>query len=85
MPTIAKIAAGLAVAFVVGMLFRFWVGWPGFLAVAAAAIFGVAFLVVATSLGEDPRAADAAWREQAGEAFVESGGGADAGPRVPHG
>jgi hypothetical protein len=66
-PSLAKIAASLGVGLVVGLLFLFWIGWPGFVAVATGAIFGVAFLVVATSLGDDPRAADEAWRINAGD------------------
>jgi hypothetical protein len=66
-PTLGYIAGGLASALVVTLVFLLWIGWPGFLAVGAGAIFGVAFLVVATSLGDDPRAADEAWRQHAAD------------------
>ncbi len=65
MPTLAYIAGSLATGLTVTLLFLLWIGWPGFLAVGAGALFGVAFLVVATSLGVDPRAADEAWRRHA--------------------
>lgn len=65
MPSLGRIAASIAVAIAVAVVFLLWIGWPGFLAVGAGAIFGVAFLIVATALGDDPSAADAAWREQA--------------------
>jgi hypothetical protein len=65
MPSLARVAGSLVAALTVALLFLLWIGWPGFLAVGAGAVFGVAFLVVATALGDDPRAADAAWRAQA--------------------
>jgi hypothetical protein len=76
MPSLAHIAGSLATAITVGLLFLLWIGWPGFLAVGAGAVFGVAFLVVATALGDDPRAADEAWRAQAADLI-----GATARPR----
>jgi hypothetical protein len=66
-PTLGYIAGSLATALVVALVFLLWIGWPGFLAVGAGAIFGVAFLLVATSLGDDPRAADEAWRRHAAD------------------
>ncbi len=62
MPSRANVFGSGLAALAVFLLFTFWINWPGFLALAAGAIFGVAFLIVATSLGEDPRAADEAWR-----------------------
>lgn len=67
MPTLGYIAGSLGTALLVTVVFLLWIGWPGFLAVGAGAIFGVAFLVVATSLGDDPRAADEAWRRHAAD------------------
>ena len=67
MPSLAKIAGGLTSAAIVTLLFLLWIGWPGFLAVGIGAVFGVAFLVVATALGDDPRAADEAWRRHAAD------------------
>ena len=65
MPSRANVLGSLAAALAVFLLFTFWIHWPGFLAFGAGAIFGVAFLIVATSLGDDPRAADEAWRAAA--------------------
>ncbi len=67
MPSLGRIAASAAAAIAVALIFLLWISWPGFLAVGAGAIFGVAFLIVATALGDDPSAADAAWRAQAGD------------------
>ena len=82
MPSLGRIAASIAAAVAVALIFLLWIGWPGFLAVGAGAIFGVAFLIVATALGDDPSAADAAWRAQAsdlGDPGPEPGAGADDG------
>ena len=65
MSSLARIVGGLAAGIAVTLIFLFWVGWPGFLAVGAGGLFGVAFLIVATSLGEDASEADRAWRAQA--------------------
>jgi hypothetical protein len=77
-PTLAHIAGSLAAGLTVTLLFLLWIGWPGFLAVGAGAVFGTAFLVVATSLGVDPRAADEAWRRHAADLVgARRGSGAD--------
>ena len=49
------------------LIFLVWIGWPGFLAVGAGGVFGLAFLIVATSLGDDASAADQAWRVRAAD------------------
>jgi hypothetical protein len=67
MPSLAKVFGSLFAGFVVSLVFLLWIGWPGFLALGTGAIFGVAFLIVATSLGDDPSAADDAWRAQAAD------------------
>ncbi len=67
MKSVAKRLPAVIVGIIVGLLFRFWVGWVGYASVAAGAAFGIGFLVVAVTLGEDAQAADAAWREQAGD------------------
>jgi hypothetical protein len=64
-PSLTRIGASLAAGVVTGLVFLLWIGWPGFLAVGAGAVFGIAFLIVATGLGDDPRVADEAWRAQA--------------------
>lgn len=87
MPSLGHIAGSLAAALAVTLLFLLWIGWPGFLAVGAGAVFGVAFLVVATSLGVDPRAADEAWRRHARDLSPARGDSAErevgAGPEEP--
>jgi hypothetical protein len=72
MKSVAKILAAAFIGVVVGLLFRFWIGWAGYASVAAGAVFGIGFLVVAATLGEDAQAADAAWREQAGDLGVST-------------
>lgn len=72
MESVAKLLAAVLVGIIVGLLFRFWVGWVGYASVAAGAVFGIGFLVVAATLGEDAQAADAAWREQAGDLVVST-------------
>jgi hypothetical protein len=67
MSSLARVIGGLAVAIVVTLVFLLWIGWPGFLAVGAGGVFGVAFLIVATSLGADASDADRAWRAQAAD------------------
>jgi hypothetical protein len=78
MPSLANVIGSIVAAIAVSLVFLLWIGWPGFVAVGTGAIFGVAFLIVATSLGDDPRAADEAWRAQAadlgGPAGLESSG-----------
>jgi len=48
-----------------GLYFALWFHWPTFLAVAVGAFLAIVLLMIASSLGEDPAAADAAWREAA--------------------
>ncbi len=72
MKSVAKLLVAVIVGIIVGLLFRFWVGWVGYASVAAGAVFGIGFLVVSVTLGEDAQAADAAWREQAGDLAVST-------------
>jgi hypothetical protein len=67
MPSLANVLGSVVAAIMVSLVFLLWIGWPGFLAVGTGAVFGVAFLIVATSLGDDPRAADEAWQAQAAD------------------
>jgi hypothetical protein len=48
-----------------GLYFALWFHWPTFLAVAVGAFMAIVLLMIASSLGDDPAAADAAWREAA--------------------
>ena len=76
MPSRANVLGSLFAGLAVFLLFTLWIHWPGFLGVAAGAIFGVAFLIVATSLGDDPRAADEAWRAAAPDLLGSATGSA---------
>ena len=40
MSSLVRLLGGLAVAIAVTLVFLFWIGWPGFLAVAAGACSG---------------------------------------------
>jgi hypothetical protein len=59
----------LAIAAVAGLLpalyFALWFKWPTFLAVGVGAVVAVVMLMVIASIGSDPAAEDAAWREAA--------------------
>jgi hypothetical protein len=46
-------------------LFYLWLRSPLVLALLGAALFGTAFMMVGASLGDDPLAADEAWRLEA--------------------
>jgi hypothetical protein len=48
-------------------LFYLWLRSPLALALLGAALFGTVFMMVAASLGDDPVAADEAWRLEAGD------------------
>jgi hypothetical protein len=48
-------------------LFYLWLRSPLALALLGAALFGTAFMTVGASLGDDPLAADEAWRLEAGD------------------
>jgi hypothetical protein len=48
-------------------LFYLWLRSPLALALLGAALFGTAFMMVGASLGDDPLAADEAWRLEAGD------------------
>ncbi len=53
--------SGLAV----GLYFELWLHWPTFLSIATGATLAVVMMLFATSLGDDPARADAAWRAAA--------------------
>jgi hypothetical protein len=60
-------AAGFAAVIGLGaaLYFALWFRWPTFLAVAVGAFLAIVLLMIASSLGEDRAAAEAAWREAA--------------------
>ena len=65
MPGARTILIALAVGFAVGAYLQAWVGWPTFVAVAIGAVMIVFILLVASAIGHDDAAADAAWRVSA--------------------
>lgn len=65
MPGIRALVIALGLGFGVGVYVQAWLHWPTFLAVAIGAVMAIVMLLLAASLGEDPAAADAAWREAA--------------------
>ncbi len=65
MPGIRALAIAIGLGVGVGVYVQAWLHWPTFLAVAVGAVMAIVLLLLAASLGEDPAAADAAWREAA--------------------
>jgi len=57
----------LVVGVAAGTYFQGWVGWPSFVAIAVAAVLAVGILLIAASLEDDPKTADAAWRAATGD------------------
>jgi hypothetical protein len=55
-------------------LFYLWLRSPVVLALLGAALFGTLFMMVGASLGDDPVAADEAWRLEASDLADESSG-----------
>jgi hypothetical protein len=64
MPSRIKIAGAVGAGATVALLFRFWVGWPGYVAIGVGTFFGVGFLIIAAALGEGFADADVAWRSR---------------------
>lgn len=67
MPGIRALAIAIGLGLGVGIYVQGWLHWPTFLAVAVGAVMAIVLLLLAASLGEDPAAADAAWREAAAD------------------
>ena len=67
MPGIRALAIAIGLGLGVGVYVQAWLHWPTFLAVAIGAVMAIVLLLLAASLGEDPAAADAAWREAAAD------------------
>ena len=59
------LAVALGVTVLVGGVFMLWLHAPFVVSILGAAAFGAVFMLVAASLGNDPAAADAAWRAAA--------------------
>jgi hypothetical protein len=67
MPSRIKIAGAIVIGATVALLFRLWAGWPGYVAIGVGAFFGVGFLIIAATLGEESATADAAWRSRSAD------------------
>lgn len=65
MPGARTILIALTVGIAVGAYLQAWVRWPTFVAVAIGAVMIVFILLVASAIGHDDAAADAAWRAAA--------------------
>jgi hypothetical protein len=65
MPGVRALVVSLVAGVAVGLYFALWFGWPTFLSVAIGATLAIVMLLFAASLGDDPVAADAAWRAAA--------------------
>ena len=79
MPSLRIVALALAVGVGVGLYFQGWFHWPTFLAVGGGAVMTIVLLLIAASLGDDPAAADAAWREAAPDLIAPPAGPNDEG------
>jgi hypothetical protein len=66
-PGIRALVIALGLGLGVGVYVQAWLHWPTFLAVAIGAVMAIVLLLLAASLGEDPAAADAAWRDAAAD------------------
>lgn len=65
MPGIRTLVVALALGLGVGLYLELWLRWPTFLNVGVGAFLALVALLISAALGEDPEAADAAWREAA--------------------
>jgi hypothetical protein len=64
-PGARTVAVAIGVGLLAGIYVELWIRWPTFVAVAVGAVMAILLLMIASSLGEDPARADAAWREAA--------------------
>jgi hypothetical protein len=65
MPGARTVAIAIGVGLLAGIYVELWIRWPTFVAVGVGAVMAILLLMIASSLGEDPARADAAWREAA--------------------
>jgi hypothetical protein len=88
-PGARTVAVAIGVGLVAAIYVELWIHWPTFLAVALGAVMAILLLMVASSLGEDPARADAAWRDAAPDLVAaqpplpESQPGGDSKPSDP--
>jgi hypothetical protein len=64
-PGARTVAIAIGVGLIAAIYVELWIRWPTFVAVALGAVMAIVLLMIASSLGEDPARADAAWREAA--------------------
>ena len=83
MPGVRAAIFGLAIGLGAGLYFALWFHWPTFLAVGVGAFMTIVLLMVASSLGEDPAEADAAWREAAPDLVTPPATTSDSPPKAP--
>jgi hypothetical protein len=65
MPGIRAVIVAAVSGLLPTLYFWLWFHWPVFLAVATGAVVAIVMLMVIASIGPDPAAEDAAWREAA--------------------
>jgi hypothetical protein len=65
MPGIRAVLVAIVAGLLPALYFGLWFHWPTFLAVATGAIVSIIMLMVIASIGPDPAAEEAAWREAA--------------------
>lgn len=80
MPGLRALVSSVIAAIIVGLVVDLWMRWPGFLAVAIGALFGVASLIVTGSLEPRGPSADAAWRAEAPDLHADVASPADPDP-----
>jgi hypothetical protein len=64
-PGARTVAVAIGVGLLAGIYVELWIRWPTFVAVGVGAVMAIVLLMLASSLGEDPARADAAWRDAA--------------------
>lgn len=74
MPGRRSLAVGLALGVAIGVYLETALRWPTFLSVGIGAVMALIVLLIAASVGDDPEAADAAWRAEAPDLVVRRRG-----------
>jgi hypothetical protein len=83
MPSVRALVLGAAVTVAVGVIVLAWLRAPWPVALVTGGLFGTAFLSIAASLGDDPEAADAAWRAEAADLLGQPTAPTESGPTDP--
>ncbi len=76
-PGIRSLALSAALGIGIGVYLGAFAHWPTFVAIGLGALLILVSLLIAASLGEDPAAADAAWREAAPDLVIRHEGPGD--------